>query len=47
MEDSAELAPYLLDAVEAGDVVIIERSPASRTGPLAHAMRVRNPLAGG
>jgi UDP-N-acetylmuramoyl-tripeptide--D-alanyl-D-alanine ligase len=45
--DSAGLAPRLLDAVEAGDVVMIKGSLASRMGPLAEAMRTRFPKAGG
>jgi UDP-N-acetylmuramoyl-tripeptide--D-alanyl-D-alanine ligase len=45
--DSAELAPRLLDAVEAGDVVMIKGSLASGMGPLAGAMRARFPVAGG
>jgi UDP-N-acetylmuramoyl-tripeptide--D-alanyl-D-alanine ligase len=44
---SAELAPRLLDAVEAGDVVMIKGSLASRMGPVAEAMRERFPPAGG
>jgi UDP-N-acetylmuramoyl-tripeptide--D-alanyl-D-alanine ligase len=45
--NSAELAPRLLGAVEAGDVVMIKGSLASRMGPLADAMRARFPMAGG
>jgi UDP-N-acetylmuramoyl-tripeptide--D-alanyl-D-alanine ligase len=44
--NAAELAPRLLDAVEAGDVVMIKGSLASRMGPLAEAMRARFPVAG-
>jgi UDP-N-acetylmuramoyl-tripeptide--D-alanyl-D-alanine ligase len=44
---SAELAPSLLDAVAAGDVVMIKGSLASRMGTLAEAMRARFPKAGG
>jgi UDP-N-acetylmuramoyl-tripeptide--D-alanyl-D-alanine ligase len=47
MRGSAELAPRLLDAVEAGDVVMIKGSLASRMGPVVEAMRARFPLAGG
>jgi len=45
--NSAELAPRLLDAVEAGDVVMIKGSLASRMGPVAEAMRARFRVAGG
>jgi UDP-N-acetylmuramoyl-tripeptide--D-alanyl-D-alanine ligase len=38
-QESAALAPRLLDAVQAGDVVMIKGSLASRMGPLAEAMR--------
>ena len=38
---SAELGPRLLDAVEAGDVVMIKGSLASRMGPVAEAVRAR------
>jgi UDP-N-acetylmuramoyl-tripeptide--D-alanyl-D-alanine ligase len=44
---SAELAASLLDAVEAGDVIMIKGSLASRMGPLAEAVRARFPRAGG
>ena len=44
--DSAQLAPRLLDAVGAGDVVMIKGSLASRMGPLADAMRTRFSRAG-
>ncbi|HEX5958173.1 MAG TPA: UDP-N-acetylmuramoylalanyl-D-glutamyl-2,6-diaminopimelate--D-alanyl-D-alanine ligase [Hyphomicrobiaceae bacterium] len=46
-QDSAQLSPGLLDAVQAGDVVMIKGSLASRMGPLAEAMRTRFPKAGG
>src|SRR5262249_35467862 len=46
-ESSAELAPRLLDAVEAGDVVMIKGSLASRMGPVAEAVRARFSKAGG
>jgi UDP-N-acetylmuramoyl-tripeptide--D-alanyl-D-alanine ligase len=45
--NSAQLAPHLLEAAEAGDVVMIKGSLASRMGPVAEAMRERFPLAGG
>jgi UDP-N-acetylmuramoyl-tripeptide--D-alanyl-D-alanine ligase len=45
--NSAELAPHLLEAAEAGDVVMIKGSLASRMGPVAEAMRERFPLVGG
>ncbi len=45
--NSAELAPHLLEAAEAGDVVMIKGSLASRMGPVAAAMRERFPLVGG
>jgi UDP-N-acetylmuramoyl-tripeptide--D-alanyl-D-alanine ligase len=45
--DSAELAPRLLGAVQAGDAVMIKGSLASRMGPVTEAMRARFPLAGG
>jgi UDP-N-acetylmuramoyl-tripeptide--D-alanyl-D-alanine ligase len=44
--DSAQLAPRLLDAVGAGDVVMIKGSLASRMGPLADAVRTRFSKAG-
>jgi UDP-N-acetylmuramoyl-tripeptide--D-alanyl-D-alanine ligase len=44
---SAELAPGLLDAVAAGDVVMIKGSLASRMSPLAEAVRARFSKAGG
>jgi UDP-N-acetylmuramoyl-tripeptide--D-alanyl-D-alanine ligase len=47
MQGSAELAPLLLEAVRAGDVVMIKGSLASRMGPLAEAMRARFPVGGG
>jgi len=47
MPNSAELASRLLDAVQAGDVVMIKGSLASRMGPVAEAMRARFPVAGG
>jgi len=47
MLNSAELAPRLLDAVQAGDVVMIKGSLASRMGPVAEAMRARFPMVGG
>jgi UDP-N-acetylmuramoyl-tripeptide--D-alanyl-D-alanine ligase len=37
--DAARLAPGLLDAVQAGDVVMIKGSLASRMGPVAEAVR--------
>jgi UDP-N-acetylmuramoyl-tripeptide--D-alanyl-D-alanine ligase len=45
-ETSAELAPRLLDAVAAGDVVMIKGSLASRMGPVAEAVRARFSKAG-
>ena len=45
--NSAELAPHVLEAAEAGDVVMIKGSLASRMGPVAAAMRERFPLVGG
>jgi UDP-N-acetylmuramoyl-tripeptide--D-alanyl-D-alanine ligase len=45
-ETSAELAPGLLDAVAAGDVVMIKGSLASRMGPVAEAVRARFSKAG-
>jgi UDP-N-acetylmuramoyl-tripeptide--D-alanyl-D-alanine ligase len=47
MQGSAELAPRLLKAVRAGDVVMIKGSLASRMGPLAEAMRARFPVGSG
>jgi UDP-N-acetylmuramoyl-tripeptide--D-alanyl-D-alanine ligase len=47
MPNSAELASRLLDAVQAGVVVMIKGSLASRMGPVAEAMRARFPVAGG
>ena len=44
---SAELQPALLDALRAGDVVMIKGSLASRMGPLAEAVRARFSKAGG
>ena len=44
---SAELQPTLLDALRAGDVVMIKGSLASRMGPLAEAVRARFSKAGG
>ncbi|MFZ1105132.1 MAG: UDP-N-acetylmuramoyl-tripeptide--D-alanyl-D-alanine ligase, partial [Hyphomicrobiaceae bacterium] len=44
---SAELQPTLLDALQAGDVVMIKGSLASRMGPLAEAVRARFSKAGG
>jgi UDP-N-acetylmuramoyl-tripeptide--D-alanyl-D-alanine ligase len=44
--DSAQLAPHLLGAVAAGDVVMIKGSLASRMGPLVDAMRTRFSKAG-
>jgi UDP-N-acetylmuramoyl-tripeptide--D-alanyl-D-alanine ligase len=46
-ETSAELGPRLLDAVAAGDVVMIKGSLASRMGPVAEAVRARFGKAGG
>jgi UDP-N-acetylmuramoyl-tripeptide--D-alanyl-D-alanine ligase len=40
-ETSAELAPRLIDAIAAGDVVMIKGSLASRMGPVAEAVRAR------
>jgi UDP-N-acetylmuramoyl-tripeptide--D-alanyl-D-alanine ligase len=45
-ETSAELAPRLLDAVAAGDVVMIKGSLASRMQPVAEAVRARFSKAG-
>jgi UDP-N-acetylmuramoyl-tripeptide--D-alanyl-D-alanine ligase len=45
-EAAAQLAPHMLDAVRAGDVVMIKGSLASRMGPLADAMRTRLSKAG-
>jgi UDP-N-acetylmuramoyl-tripeptide--D-alanyl-D-alanine ligase len=45
-EASTQLAPHMLDAVRAGDVVMIKGSLASRMGPLADAMRTRLSKAG-
>jgi UDP-N-acetylmuramoyl-tripeptide--D-alanyl-D-alanine ligase len=45
--DSGELAPRLLEAVKAGDVVMIKGSLGSRMGPLADAVRTRFSNAGG
>jgi UDP-N-acetylmuramoyl-tripeptide--D-alanyl-D-alanine ligase len=45
-ETSAELAPSLLGALVAGDVVMIKGSLASRMGPLAEAVRARFSKAG-
>jgi len=45
--DSSELAPRLLEAVKAGDVVMIKGSLGSRMGPLAEAVRTRFSKAGG
>jgi UDP-N-acetylmuramoyl-tripeptide--D-alanyl-D-alanine ligase len=47
MPGSAELTSSLLDTVQAGDVVMIKGSLASRMGPVAEALRARFPLAGG
>ncbi len=47
MRDSAELAPRLVESVQAGDLVMIKGSLASRMGPVAETMRARFPLAGG
>jgi UDP-N-acetylmuramoyl-tripeptide--D-alanyl-D-alanine ligase len=47
MPNSAELAARLLDAVQAGDVVMIKGSLASRMGPVAEAVRARLSKAGG
>jgi UDP-N-acetylmuramoyl-tripeptide--D-alanyl-D-alanine ligase len=46
-QSSAELQPTLLDALRAGDVVMIKGSLASRMGPLAEAVRARFSKAGG
>jgi UDP-N-acetylmuramoyl-tripeptide--D-alanyl-D-alanine ligase len=40
-EDSAALAPLLLEAVRAGDAVMIKGSLASRMAPLAEALQAR------
>lgn len=45
-QDAAQLAPRLLDAVQAGDVVMIKGSLASGMGPLAEAVRTRFSRAG-
>jgi UDP-N-acetylmuramoyl-tripeptide--D-alanyl-D-alanine ligase len=45
-QSSAELQPTLLDALRAGDVVVIKGSLASRRGPLAEAVRARFSRAG-
>jgi UDP-N-acetylmuramoyl-tripeptide--D-alanyl-D-alanine ligase len=45
-ETSAELGPRLLDAVAAGDVVMIKGSLASRMQPVAGAVRARYSKAG-
>jgi UDP-N-acetylmuramoyl-tripeptide--D-alanyl-D-alanine ligase len=45
-ETSTELAARLLDAVAAGDVVMIKGSLASRMEPVAEAVRVRYSKAG-
>jgi UDP-N-acetylmuramoyl-tripeptide--D-alanyl-D-alanine ligase len=45
-QSSAELQPTLLDALRAGDVVVIKGSLASRMGPLAEAVRARFSRAG-
>jgi UDP-N-acetylmuramyl pentapeptide synthase len=47
MPGSAALTSSLLDTVQAGDVVMIKGSLASRMGPVAEALRARFPLAGG
>jgi UDP-N-acetylmuramoyl-tripeptide--D-alanyl-D-alanine ligase len=47
MPGSAELTSSLLDTVQAGDVVMIKGSLASRMGPVAEALRARFLLAGG
>ena len=46
-QSSAELQPILLDALQAGDVVMIKGSLASRMGPLAEAVRARFSKTGG
>jgi UDP-N-acetylmuramoyl-tripeptide--D-alanyl-D-alanine ligase len=44
--DSAQLAPRLLEAIAAGDVIMIKGSLGSRMGPLAEAVRIRFSKAG-
>jgi UDP-N-acetylmuramoyl-tripeptide--D-alanyl-D-alanine ligase len=46
-QSAAELQPTVLDALRAGDVVMVKGSLASRMGPLAEAVRVRFSKAGG
>jgi UDP-N-acetylmuramoyl-tripeptide--D-alanyl-D-alanine ligase len=45
--DSAELAPFVIEAVRAGDAVMIKGSLASRMAPLAQALLARYAKVGG
>jgi UDP-N-acetylmuramoyl-tripeptide--D-alanyl-D-alanine ligase len=44
--ESAALAPLLIDAVKAGDAVMVKGSLASRMGPIVEALQARFAKAG-